>query len=63
MLGYGDVAEHYPLVFPRLLRDARAVFTINSAPSIICGAVRSEFWHVLDNDPQNDAISPASRIL
>ena len=48
---------------PRLLRDARAVFTINSAPSIICGAVRSEFWHVLDNDPQNDAISPASRIL
>ena len=22
MLGYGDVAEHYPLVFPQLLRDA-----------------------------------------
>jgi hypothetical protein len=48
---------------PRLLRDARSVLTINSAPSIICGAVRSEFWHVLSGDPQNDAISPASRIV
>ena len=48
---------------PRLLRDARSVFTINSAPSIICGAVRSEFWHVLSGDSQNDAISPASRIV
>jgi hypothetical protein len=48
---------------PRLLRDARAVFTINSSPSVICGAVRSEFWHVLEGDPQNDAISPASRIV
>ena len=48
---------------PRLLRDARSVFTINSAPSIICGAVRSEFWHVLSGDPQNDAISEASRIV
>jgi hypothetical protein len=48
---------------PRLLRDARSVFTINSSPSIICGAVRSEFWHVLSGDPQNDAVSPASRIV
>lgn len=48
---------------PRLLRDARSVFTINSAPSIICGAVRSEFWHVLSGDTQNDAISAASRIV
>lgn len=48
---------------PRLLRDARSVFTTNSAPSIICGAVRSEFWHVLGGESQNDAISPASRIV
>jgi len=48
---------------PRLLRDTKSVFTINSAPSIICGAVRREFWHVLGGDPQNDAISPASRIV
>lgn len=48
---------------PRLLRDARSVFTINSSPSIICGAVRSEFWHVLSGDSQNDALSPASRIV
>ena len=48
---------------PRLLRDAKSVFTTNSAPSIICGAVRSEFWHVLGGETQNDAISPASRIV
>ena len=48
---------------PRLLRDARSVFTINSAPSIICGAVRSEFWHVLSGDEQNDALCDASRIV
>ena len=48
---------------PRLLRDAKSVFTINSSPSVICGAVRREFWHVLGGDPQNDAVSPASKIV
>jgi hypothetical protein len=57
------LTAHRSSHLPRLLRDAKNVFTINSAPSIICGAVRSEFWHVLGGDPQNDAISPASRIV
>lgn len=48
---------------PRLLRDARSVFTINSAPAIICGAVRTEFWHVLSGHAQDDTISEASRIV
>jgi hypothetical protein len=48
---------------PRLLRDARSVFTINSAPAIICGAVRSSFFHVLSGDTQNDTICDASRIV
>jgi hypothetical protein len=57
------LTAHRSAHLPRLLRDAKNVFTINSAPSIICGAVRSEFWHVLGGDSQNDAISPASRIV
>jgi hypothetical protein len=57
------LTAHRSSHLPRLLREAKSVFTINSCPSIICGAVRSEFWHVLSGDAQNDAISPASRIV
>lgn len=48
---------------PRLLRDAAEVFTINSAPCIIAGAVRPWFWHVLSGCAQDDHYSAASRVV
>lgn len=48
---------------PRLIRDASEMFTINSAPCIIAGAVRSQFWHVSSGVAQDDAFSSASRVL
>lgn len=52
-----------PAHLVRLLRDARAVTSINSAPCVICGAVRESFAHIIDFDAQNDYITPASRVV
>lgn len=48
---------------PRVIAGAAEVFTVNSAPAIIAGAVRSEFYHVLSGRPQDDTICPASRVV
>ncbi len=52
-----------PAHLPRIIRDAEEMFTINSSPCIIAGAVRKEFWHVSSGVAQDDAFSPASRVV
>lgn len=47
----------------RLLRDAREVMTINSAPAIICDVVRPHFYHILSGTAQDDTITSKSRIV
>jgi len=48
---------------PRLIRDAEEVFTVNSAPCIIAGAVRRHFWHVPSGVAQDDHFSEASQVV
>ena len=48
---------------PRLIQEASHFFTINSAPCIIAGSVRSSFWHVSSGLAQDDSFSEASRIV
>jgi hypothetical protein len=48
---------------PRLIRDAADFFTVNSAPCVIAGAVRSDFWHVPSGIAQDDQFSEASQVV
>lgn len=57
------VCARSPAHLPRLIRDAADVFTVNSAPCIIAGAVREHFWHVLSGVAQDDTISEASWVV
>lgn len=52
-----------PAHLPRLIRDAADVFTVNSAPCIIAGAVRKHFWHVPSGVAQDDQFSEASWVV
>jgi len=47
----------------RILRDAREVMTINSAPAIICDAVRERYYHIPSGTPQDDTITPKSVVV
>lgn len=47
----------------RILRDAREVMTINSAPAIICDAVRDRYYHIPSGTPQDDTITPKSVVV
>jgi hypothetical protein len=47
----------------RMLRDARQVMTVNSAPAIICNAVRSSYWHIPSGTPQDDTITAKSKVV
>lgn len=43
---------------PRLLRDAAEVLTTNSAPAHIAAAVRASYFHLPEDDPQNNLVCP-----
>jgi hypothetical protein len=47
----------------RILRDAREVMTVNSAPAVICSAVRQSFDLVRSGMAQDDVHSPAARVV
>lgn len=47
----------------RILRDAREVITINSAPAIICDAVRDRYYHIPSGTPQDDTITEKSVVV
>ena len=47
----------------RILRDAREVMTINSAPAIICDAVRERYYHIPSGTPQDDTITAKSVVV
>ena len=57
------VCARSPAHLPRLIRDAADVFTVNSAPCIIAGAVRQHFWHVPSGVAQDDQFSEASWVV
>ena len=52
--GLRTVTAESPCHLPRLLRDAAAVMTTNSAPTHICAAVRDSYFHLPEHDAQND---------
>jgi hypothetical protein len=47
----------------RILRDAREVMTVTSAPSVICSAVRQSFDLINSGMAQDDISSPAARVV
>jgi hypothetical protein len=47
----------------RILRDAREVMTVNSAPAIICAAVRQSFDLIRSGMAQDDVHSPSARVV
>jgi len=47
----------------RILRDAREVMTVNSAPALICSAVRKSFDLIGSGMAQDDVTSPAARVV
>lgn len=59
----GILCARSPAHLPRLIRDAEDVFTVNSAPCIIAGAVRRQFFHVPSGIAQDDDFSEASSVV